>query len=263
MTELPDLGFMTDVKYIDTCCEADHLIGKEMKAHQEDEWEASLKGFLMSVKVWQWPRRRANEKMRVDTLEIVPYYGTKILMSPCPRGLGEACRGESRVPWRVQHRDQGEVSFASFTEDTDLCVAPWRSLGPAPGLFFSSLPFGIQLHNYFLGLYPVSDTMPGTGDEHRVLMLLLRPAGYLLGLISLCHWRALEVLGSLFCTSFFLTGETGSGLLFTQLKGSNTVQSLHFMHNRHETWEKKKAIHPKCVTHSALPVAPVHRCPQQ
>lgn len=45
--------FMTDVKYIDMCCEADHLIGKEMKAHQEDEWEASLKGFLVSVKVWQ------------------------------------------------------------------------------------------------------------------------------------------------------------------------------------------------------------------
>ncbi|KAK7822160.1 hypothetical protein U0070_000724, partial [Myodes glareolus] len=42
--------FMTDVKYIDMCCEADHLIGKEMKAHQEDEWEASLKGFLVSVK---------------------------------------------------------------------------------------------------------------------------------------------------------------------------------------------------------------------
>lgn len=33
--------------------------------------------------------------MRMDTLETVPYHGTKILMSPCPRGLGEACRGVS------------------------------------------------------------------------------------------------------------------------------------------------------------------------
>lgn len=135
-TELPDLGFMTDVKYIDMCCEADHLIGKEMKAHQEDEWEASLKGFLVSVKVWQWPWRRANEQMRVDTLETVPYHGTKIQMSPCSRGLGEACRGVSIVPWRGSHRDRGEVSFTFFAEDTDLCVGPWRSLGPAQGLFF-------------------------------------------------------------------------------------------------------------------------------
>lgn len=37
---------------IDMCCEADHLIGKEMKAHQEDEWEVSLKGFSVSVKVF-------------------------------------------------------------------------------------------------------------------------------------------------------------------------------------------------------------------
>lgn len=130
--------------------------------------------------------------------------------------------------------------------------------------FFSSLPFGIHLHNYFSGLYPASDTMPGTGDEHRVLMLLLRPAGCLLGLISLCHWRAPEVLGSLSCTSFFLTGKTGSGLLLTQLKGSNMVPSLCFMHNRHETWEKGScAEHPQCVTRSALPMAPVHQCPQQ
>lgn len=35
---------MTDVKYIDMCCEADHLIDKEMKAHQEDKWETSLGG---------------------------------------------------------------------------------------------------------------------------------------------------------------------------------------------------------------------------
>lgn len=39
---------MTDVKYIEVCCEADHPIGKEMKDHQEDGWEAFLKGFLVS-----------------------------------------------------------------------------------------------------------------------------------------------------------------------------------------------------------------------
>lgn len=131
-------------------------------------------------------------------------------------------------------------------------------------VFFSSLPVEIHLHNYFLGLYPASDTMPGTGDEHRVLMLLLQPAGCLLGLISLCHWRTPEVLGSLFCTSFFFTGERGSGLLLTQLKGSNMVPSLHFPRNRHETWEKGScAVHPQCAARSALPMAPVHQCPQQ
>lgn len=44
-----DLGFMTDVKYIEVCCEADRLIGKEMEDHQEDGWEAFLKGFTVSL----------------------------------------------------------------------------------------------------------------------------------------------------------------------------------------------------------------------
>lgn len=48
---MPDLGFMTDVKYIEVCCEADRLIGKEMKDHQEDGWEAfSSRGFLSLCK---------------------------------------------------------------------------------------------------------------------------------------------------------------------------------------------------------------------
>lgn len=41
---MPHLGFMTNVKYIEVCCEADHLIGKGMEDHQEDGWEAFLKG---------------------------------------------------------------------------------------------------------------------------------------------------------------------------------------------------------------------------
>ena len=32
---MPDLAFMTDVKYIEACCEADQLIGKETEDHQE------------------------------------------------------------------------------------------------------------------------------------------------------------------------------------------------------------------------------------
>ena len=45
---MPDPGFMTDVKYIEVCREADRLIGKEMKDHQEDGWEDFLKGFPVS-----------------------------------------------------------------------------------------------------------------------------------------------------------------------------------------------------------------------
>lgn len=68
---MPDLGFMTDVKYIEVCCEADRLIGKEMKDHQEDRWEAFLQGFLVSlhryrsepeevpVGRWEWRRQWA------------------------------------------------------------------------------------------------------------------------------------------------------------------------------------------------------------
>ncbi|XP_078305090.1 uncharacterized protein LOC144616727 isoform X2 [Panthera onca] len=52
---MPDPGFMTDVKYIEVCCEADRLIGKEMKDHQEDGWEAFLKGFPVSSRRWVDP----------------------------------------------------------------------------------------------------------------------------------------------------------------------------------------------------------------
>lgn len=48
-TDTPEPGFMTDVKYIEGCCEADRLIGKEMKDLQEDGWGACLKGFPVSV----------------------------------------------------------------------------------------------------------------------------------------------------------------------------------------------------------------------
>lgn len=46
---MPDLGFMTNVKYIEVCCEADRLIGKEMEDPQEDGWETFLKGFPVSL----------------------------------------------------------------------------------------------------------------------------------------------------------------------------------------------------------------------
>ena len=46
---MPHLGFMTNVKYIEVCCEADHLIGKGMEDHQDDGWEAFLKGFPVSL----------------------------------------------------------------------------------------------------------------------------------------------------------------------------------------------------------------------
>lgn len=39
---MPDLAFMTDVKYIEACCEADQLIGKETEDHQEGGWPAFL-----------------------------------------------------------------------------------------------------------------------------------------------------------------------------------------------------------------------------
>lgn len=40
---------MTDVKYIEACSGADHLIGKEMKDFWQDGWEAILEGFPVSL----------------------------------------------------------------------------------------------------------------------------------------------------------------------------------------------------------------------
>lgn len=37
---------MTDVKYIEVCCEADRLIGKKMKDHQKMDGKLSSRGFL-------------------------------------------------------------------------------------------------------------------------------------------------------------------------------------------------------------------------
>lgn len=35
-TDMCDLSFMTDVKYIEMWCEEDHLIGKEMRGWRKD-----------------------------------------------------------------------------------------------------------------------------------------------------------------------------------------------------------------------------------
>ena len=41
---MPNLAFMTDVKHIEACCEADQLTGKEMENHQEGGWQTFLIG---------------------------------------------------------------------------------------------------------------------------------------------------------------------------------------------------------------------------
>lgn len=86
---MPDLAFMTDVKYIEVCCEADRLIGKEMKDHQEDGWEVFLKRFPVSCTGMTVNLKKANWQALGETsvrlnLLLPVRLGNK---SPCPPGL--------------------------------------------------------------------------------------------------------------------------------------------------------------------------------
>jgi hypothetical protein len=164
--------------------------------------------------------------MRVDTLVTFLYQETWILIeSPCPRGLVRECRGGvCGAPWRRALYWSGETK-SPHDKGYRFMGSPWGSLGPAQALFPPSSFCNSALY-IFLESPPCIRYMPGTGHEYWASMMVLQPAFYFLGLQILGHRKACEVLGSTFCSSFFLGEKKGSGLVLTQLQGLNAVPLL-------------------------------------